>query len=73
MRPMVRLFHVDAFTAARYSGNPATVVLGAEALDEADVQALARELGHGDSVFALPPDATGARSRTESGTCIVRC
>lgn len=54
---MVRLFHVDAFTTERFSGNPATVILGAEALDEATLQALARELGHGDSVFALPADA----------------
>jgi PhzF family phenazine biosynthesis protein len=57
MTVMVRLFHVDAFTAERFSGNPATVVLGAEALDEATLGALARELGHGDSVFALPADA----------------
>lgn len=54
---MLRLFHVDAFTAERFSGNPATVVLGAEALDEPTLGALARELGHGDSVFELPPDA----------------
>ncbi len=54
MRTMVRLFHVDAFTAERYAGNPATVVLGAEELSEATLRALARELGHGDSVFALP-------------------
>jgi PhzF family phenazine biosynthesis protein len=54
---MVRLFHIDAFTAERFSGNPATVILGAEALDEATLRALAGELGHGDSVFALPADA----------------
>ncbi|MFO1410373.1 MAG: PhzF family phenazine biosynthesis isomerase [Steroidobacteraceae bacterium] len=54
---MVRLLHVDAFPAERFGGNPATVVLGAEALEEATLVALARELGHGDSVFALPADA----------------
>ncbi|MCC7463077.1 MAG: PhzF family phenazine biosynthesis isomerase [Gammaproteobacteria bacterium] len=54
---MVRLFHVDAFTAERFGGNPATVVLGADALDEATLRLLAREFGHGDSVFALPADA----------------
>lgn len=54
---MVRLFHVDAFTGERFSGNPASVVLDAAQLDEPTLLALARELGHGDCVFALPAAA----------------
>jgi PhzF family phenazine biosynthesis protein len=57
MPVMVRLFHVDAFTAERLRGNPASVVLDAGQLDEATLLDLARELGHCDSVFALPAEA----------------
>jgi PhzF family phenazine biosynthesis protein len=53
----VRVFQVDAFTARRFSGNPAGVVLDADALSGDDMQALARELNNGDSVFLLRPDA----------------
>jgi len=53
----VRVFQVDAFTARRFSGNPAGVVLDADALSEDDMQALARELNNGDSAFLLRPDA----------------
>jgi len=53
----VRVFQVDAFTARRFSGNPAGVVLDADALSDADMQALARELNNGDSAFLLRPDA----------------
>jgi PhzF family phenazine biosynthesis protein len=53
----VRVFHVDAFTARRFSGNPAGVVLDADALSGDDMQALARELNNGDSAFLLRPDA----------------
>jgi PhzF family phenazine biosynthesis protein len=53
----VRVFQVDAFTAQRFSGNPAGVVLDADALSDADMQALARELNNGDSAFLLRPDA----------------
>jgi PhzF family phenazine biosynthesis protein len=53
----IRVFQVDAFTARRFSGNPAGVVLDADALSAADMQALARELNNGDTAFALRPDA----------------
>jgi PhzF family phenazine biosynthesis protein len=53
----VRVFQVDAFTARRFSGNPAGVVLGADVLSVADMQALARELNNGDTAFVLPADA----------------
>jgi PhzF family phenazine biosynthesis protein len=53
----VRVFQVDAFTSRRFSGNPAGVVLDADRLTAADMQALARELNNGDTAFLLQPDA----------------
>ena len=52
----VRVFQVDAFTAQRFCGNPAGVVLDADALSDGDMQALARELNNGDTAFLLRPD-----------------
>jgi PhzF family phenazine biosynthesis protein len=57
MSNSVRVFQVDAFTARRFSGNPAGVVLDADALSADDMQALARELNNGDTAFVLRPDA----------------
>jgi PhzF family phenazine biosynthesis protein len=53
----VRVFQVDAFTSRRFAGNPAGVVLDADVLGEAEMQAIARELNNGDTVFALRPAA----------------
>jgi PhzF family phenazine biosynthesis protein len=53
----VRVFQVDAFTSRRFTGNPAGVVLDADALSSDDMQALARELNNGDTAFLLRPDA----------------
>lgn len=52
----VRIFQVDAFTATRFQGNPAGVVLDADGLDPVEMQALARELNNGDTIFLLQPD-----------------
>lgn len=52
----VRLFQVDAFTARRFTGNPAGVVLDADALSPPQMRAIARELGAADCAFALQPD-----------------
>jgi PhzF family phenazine biosynthesis protein len=49
----VRVFQVDAFTKQRFTGNPAGVVLEADALSDAQMQALARELNNGDTAFVL--------------------
>ena len=57
MTNSVRVFQVDAFTARRFSGNPAGVVLDADGLSGDDMQALARELNNGDTAFLLRPDA----------------
>jgi PhzF family phenazine biosynthesis protein len=53
----LRIFQVDAFTERPLTGNPAAVVLDAEALTEAQMRAVARELNTGDTAFVLPPDA----------------
>ena len=57
MTSSVRVFQVDAFTSRRFSGNPAGVVLDADALSGDDMQALARELNNADTAFLLRPDA----------------
>ncbi len=53
----IRVFQVDAFTAQRFSGNPAGVVLDADALSELDMRAIAREINAGDTAFVLAADA----------------
>ncbi len=53
----MRIFQVDAFTAARFTGNPATVVLDADALDEATMQAVAREFSHAEVAFVTAAGA----------------
>lgn len=58
MSSPVRVFLVDAFTAQRFCGNPAGVVLDADLLSDGDMQALARELNAGDTAFLLQPDGT---------------
>jgi PhzF family phenazine biosynthesis protein len=58
MSRSVRVFQVDAFSSQRFCGNPAGVVLDADALSDADMQSLARELNNGDTVFLLSPDGS---------------
>lgn len=57
MTRQIRVFQVDAFTSAPFTGNPAGVVLDAEQLSEAEMQAIARELNNGDTAFVLPASA----------------
>lgn len=52
-----RLYQIDAFTTTRFEGNPAGVVPDADGLSEAQMQALARELGNPETAFVLSPDA----------------
>jgi predicted PhzF superfamily epimerase YddE/YHI9 len=49
-----RIYQVDAFTRTRFSGNPAGVVPDAAGLDEAQMQAIARELNNSETAFILP-------------------
>ena len=46
---------VDVFTAQRFGGNPLAVVLDAEGLDTATMQAVAREFNYSETSFVLPP------------------
>ena len=54
----VQVFQIDAFTRQIFAGNPAGVVLGGEVLQDAEMQAIARELNNSDTAFLLP--STGA-------------
>jgi PhzF family phenazine biosynthesis protein len=52
----VRVYQVDAFTAERFAGNPAGVILDADGLSELQMRRLARELGSADNAFVLASD-----------------
>jgi trans-2,3-dihydro-3-hydroxyanthranilate isomerase len=53
---MPRTFHtLDVFTTRPLAGNPLAVVLDAEDLDTARMQAIAREFNLSETVFVLPP------------------
>src|SRR5918994_1008613 len=47
-----RLFHVDAFTRQRYTGNPAIVVLDADGLSDEQMQTIATEV-NGETAFVI--------------------
>ncbi len=56
MTRRIRIFQVDAFTTERFTGNPAGVVLDADALTDSEMLAIARELNNADTAFVLKPD-----------------
>ena len=56
MSRRIRIFQVDAFTADRFTGNPAGVVLDADSLTDAEMLAIARELNNADTAFVLKAD-----------------
>ena len=49
----MRIFQVDAFTATRFTGNPATVVLDADGQSDATLLTVAREFSHTEVAFVL--------------------
>jgi PhzF family phenazine biosynthesis protein len=49
----LRIFQVDAFTATRFTGNPATVVLDADGQTDATLLAVAREFSHAEVAFVF--------------------
>lgn len=53
MKPL-RSYRIDAFTNEPGRGNPVGVVTNAGGLDEARLQAIARDIGFGRSVFVFP-------------------
>jgi PhzF family phenazine biosynthesis protein len=53
----LRIFQVDAFTATRFSGNPATVVLDADGQSDATLLSVAREFAHAEVAFVFAANA----------------
>src|ERR1700723_4730072 len=53
----LRIFQVDPFTATRFTGNPAIVVLDADGQNEATLSAVAREFSHAEVAFVFAADA----------------
>ena len=49
----MRIFQVDAFTATRFTGNPAIVVLDADGQNDATLQSVAREFSHAEVAFVM--------------------
>jgi trans-2,3-dihydro-3-hydroxyanthranilate isomerase len=58
-----RFATLDVFTDRRFAGNPLAVVLDAEALDAAAMQAIAREFNHPETVFVFAPADSAHRAR----------
>jgi trans-2,3-dihydro-3-hydroxyanthranilate isomerase len=58
-----RFVTLDVFTDRRFAGNPLAVVLDADGLDGAAMQAIAREFNLSETVFVLPPEGAGHRAR----------
>jgi trans-2,3-dihydro-3-hydroxyanthranilate isomerase len=50
-----RYVTADVFTDRAFGGNPLAVVLDAEGLSSAQMQAVAREFGYSETTFVLPP------------------
>ncbi|MBP1183707.1 PhzF family phenazine biosynthesis protein [Methylobacterium sp. PvR107] len=58
-----RFLTLDVFTEQRLAGNPLAVVLESEGLDDAAMQAIAREFNLSETVFVLPPTEARHRAR----------
>ena len=58
-----RFVTLDVFTTQALAGNPLAVVLDADGLDTAAMQAIAREFNLSETVFVLPPDDPRHRAR----------
>jgi PhzF family phenazine biosynthesis protein len=56
MSRKIQVHQVDAFTREPFTGNPTGVVLNADALSDAQMLAVARELNNAETAFMLAPD-----------------
>ena len=56
MTRTIEIHQVDAFTREPFTGNPTGVVLGADALSDAQMLAVARELNNAETAFILAAD-----------------
>lgn len=59
----VHVHQVDAFTSEKFGGNPAGVVLDADALEESTMRKIARELNLSETAFVLPSDKSNFQMR----------
>ena len=67
MKPQV--YHVDAFTSQPFRGNSAGVVFPADNLSEAQMQLIARELGHSETTFLLHSDDSASATLRQRLKC----
>lgn len=58
-----RFVTLDVFTSRPFAGNPLAVVLDAQGLDNAVMQAIAREFNLAETVFVLPAEKASHRAR----------
>ena len=58
-----RFVTLDVFTEKRFTGNPLAVVFDSGGLDTATMQLIAREFGHPETVFVLPPENPAHRAK----------
>ena len=58
-----RFVTLDVFTDKRFTGNPLAVVFEPAGLDTAAMQSIAREFGHPETVFVLPPANPAHRAK----------
>lgn len=56
MARSIQIHQIDAFTRTPFTGNPAGVVLNADALDDVQMLAIARELNNADTAFIFAAD-----------------
>lgn len=52
----LRFATYDVFTEARFAGNPLAIVLGADGLGDAQMQAIAREFNLSETIFVQTPE-----------------
>jgi len=62
-RRAVKFYQADVFTNAVFGGNPVAVVPEAAGLADWEMQKIAREMNLSETVFVLPPTASGADFR----------
>lgn len=60
--------YVDVFATGPFTGNPATVVLGADGVQDATLRAIAREFNQSETAFVLAPGREGADWRLRAFT-----
>jgi predicted PhzF superfamily epimerase YddE/YHI9 len=64
MASALQFYQVDAFTETPLRGNPAGVVLDADGLTGAQMQAIARELNNSETAFLSAARGAGRRARS---------